>query len=440
MNSKENIVKKTKELLHKLPPILEDRELLPFVRSFTERSSELLKISADKGSPLWLIETDLLEKRALHFLRAFRNEIGEVDAFYAMKSNNHPAVADCLIQAGMGLDVSGGPELELALLLGCKRILFSGPGKNDAELRLALANKERVTILMDSFTELRRISQMACEQGIQMKAGIRLTTQEKGLWRKFGIPLSALKDFLNEAEKTGNVKISGLQFHTSWNLNPSAQTAFIARLGNCLKMLDEKYPAALEFIDIGGGYWPEQGEWLQREGTPGGQLQRLLSPESPRMGGRYRYESMPIEKFASDIGNALREHIFPLLSCRIYTEPGRWICNDAMHLLMKVLDKKADDIVISDAGINNIGWERFETDYFPVINLSRPGLCERECYVFGCLCTPHDIWGYTYFGHGIETGDILLIPCQGAYTYSLGQQFIKPVAKCVLTNFSRHCL
>ena len=102
-----------------------------------------------------------------------------------------------------------------------------------------------------------------------------------------------------------------------------------------------------------------------------------------------------------------------------------------MHILLRVVDKKADDLVVTDGGTNIVGWERFETDYFPVINLSRPSLTERNCMIFGSLCTPHDIWGYGYFGEGIEPGDVLMIPSQGAYTYSLRQQFIKPLAKVV---------
>jgi diaminopimelate decarboxylase len=51
--------------------------------------------------------------------------------------------------------------------------------------------------------------------------------------------------------------------------------------------------------------------------------------------------------------------------------------------------------------------------------------------VLGSLCTPHDVWGYSYFGEDIKTGDILLIPSQGAYTYSLHQNFIKPMATVV---------
>jgi diaminopimelate decarboxylase len=56
-----------------------------------------------------------------------------------------------------------------------------------------------------------------------------------------------------------------------------------------------------------------------------------------------------------------------------------------MHLLLTVVDKKAKDLVITDAGTNTIGWERFETDYFSVINLSRPETIEHECYILGSL-------------------------------------------------------
>ena len=103
-----------------------------------------------------------------------------------------------------------------------------------------------------------------------------------------------------------------------------------------------------------------------------------------------------------------------------------------MHILLQVIDRKADDLVITDGGINMVGWERYEADYCPIINLSRPSLDEKECLVAGSLCTPHDIWGYSYFGEEIQSGDILLIPDQGAYTYSLRQQFIKPLPAVIV--------
>jgi len=39
--------------------------------------------------------------------------------------------------------------------------------------------------------------------------------------------------------------------------------------------------------------------------------------------------------------------------------------------------------------------------------------------------------GYSYFGKDIDVGDVLLVPNQGAYTYSLRQEFIKPLPKAV---------
>ncbi len=103
-----------------------------------------------------------------------------------------------------------------------------------------------------------------------------------------------------------------------------------------------------------------------------------------------------------------------------------------MHLLVSVVDRKSDDLVVTDAGTNAVGWECFESDYFPVVNLTRPALTEHPCYVLGSLCTPHDVWGYAYHGEDIQPGDALLIPMQGAYTYSLRQEFIKPFPKAVL--------
>jgi diaminopimelate decarboxylase len=110
-------------------------------------------------------------------------------------------------------------------------------------------------------------------------------------------------------------------------------------------------------------------------------------------------------------------------------EPGRWISTPAMHILLKVVDKKDRDVVITDGGINLLGWERPLSEFIPVINLTRPSLKERPLRIFGPLCTPLDIWGTSIFG--AFPGDILLVPNQGAYTYSLRQSFIKPIARVI---------
>jgi len=198
-------------------------------------------------------------------------------------------------------------------------------------------------------------------------------------------------------------------------MEPSRQVEGIRAMGRLLSTLPEAMLSQCEFIDIGGGYWPEQGEWL--------------ITKEPLVHTWNR--SVPIETFARELSRAVREWIFPVVQCRICFEPGRWLCNDAAHILIRVVDKKEDDLVITDAGTNAVGWERFETDYFPVLNLTRPDMTERPCRILGALCTPHDVWGMAYYGEDIKEDDLLFIPTQGAYTYCLRQFFIKELPHVV---------
>jgi diaminopimelate decarboxylase len=392
MCDSESILKSNSESTEQEPAILDHTEIRSFVSGFLQRRNVFLQACHRYGSPLYVVEESVLLKRA--------------------------------------------EQLEIALENDATDIVFSGPGKTEKELTLALEKSDRTTVLIDSFGELEILQRIASEKGASIRAGVRLTTDCNGLWRKFGIPLKDLSQFLNAAKLNNHVSVNGLQFHTSWNLDPYNQVNFIARLGNTLSELNSEQRSMIEFIDIGGGFWPSQGEWLQSSGIPLNHSSSVTKLVSVSKACHYKRHSIPIEEFSRQIAQAVRTHLFPYVSCRICAEPGRWLCNDAMHLLLTVVDKKASDLVITDAGTNTIGWERFETDYFPVINLSRPDVIEHECDILGSLCTPHDVWGYSYWGEDIQPGDVLMMPTQGAYTYSLRQEFIKPLPEVVMLEKS----
>ena len=427
MGDNASVLKEAERILAITTPTLDSARLKSFVAPFFDCRESYLNLRRQHGSPLYIIEEQVLSDQARRFAAIFRSMLPDIRFFYAMKSNNHPVVSEILLRCGFGLDVSSGEELRQAIDLGSKDIIFSGPGKTEGELSSAVQYGDRVTVLADSFGELERLEHAAATAGKTVRAGVRLTTDERGFWRKFGIPLTDLPRFLQAARNCPHVAVQGLQFHTSWNLTPENQVNFITRLGETLSRLDTASRLMLKFIDIGGGYWPSQGEWLHAVATPEGKLRDCLAPGTASPLDHRCLPAMPLEPFAQKIAEAIRAHIFPYTQCAIFAEPGRWICHDGLHILLTVVDKKAKDLVITDAGTNAIGWERFESDYFPVLNLTRPGSTEQECLVLGSLCTPHDVWGYSYFGGGIEPGDVLLIPCQGAYTYSLRQQFIKPL-------------
>jgi diaminopimelate decarboxylase len=423
------------KILNNTTPLLPKRALTAFVDTYFNRRDVYLGALDRHPSPLYLQERSVLKACAQKFKHAFQRRLPSVACYFAVKSNNHPNVAEVLIEEGFGLDVSSGLELEMALALGAKDVIFSGPGKTEKELLLAVNHSDRVTILIDSIGELGRLAAIAAGENRSIRCGVRLTINPTGLWRKFGITLQALPAFWEAANQYSHIRLSGLQFHLSWNMSPEAQVAFIQTLGDIIRNMPQEFKSRIEFIDIGGGYWPEQGEWLQPAGTPEGNLRKALGADPGDPEHHHRLPADGIEWFAGKVGEALENHIFSILPapCRICLEPGRWICNDAVHLIISVVDKKAPDLVITDAGTNAVGWERFETDYFPILNLTRPSLTERKCDILGSLCTPHDVWGYMYFGEAIKPGDILMIPTQGAYTYSLRQEFIKPLpAVCMI--------
>jgi diaminopimelate decarboxylase len=421
-------------LLHHQVPRLDAQELRHFVRSFLDRRDVFLATVDSAGSPLYVIDPEALVDRARQFQTAFSSVLPDLRVYYALKSNSHPLIASTLANEGLGLDVSSGLELEVALKCGVKNIVFSGPGKLPDELRLAVSNPGRVTVLVDSFGELVKLQRIAEQKQTTVRAGLRITTDNSGIWKKFGIPLDRLQEFLDRSQHCKQVNLSGLQFHISWNLNPESQVVFIARLGAELSRLSKKDREKIEFIDIGGGFWPEQGEWLQQGATPQGLVEAAMGESEIHSREHFKNSACSITHFAERISTALKTHLPEDMKCTICLEPGRWLCNDAMHILVTVADVKSSDVVITDGGTNAVGWERFETDYFPVINLTRPGLREHECLVAGSLCTPHDIWGYSYFGESIKEGDVLLIPNQGAYTYSLRQEFIKPLPACAMLS------
>lgn len=397
-----------------------------FVAGFLQRRETYLR-AAEGGTPLYLIEPDLLRDRAEKFTQAFGAVLPEPRVFYAVKSNNHPAVAKTLVEAGLGLDVSSGRELELALQSGAGEIVFSGPGKTGEELALAAARRDRVTVLLDSFGELERLDRSAAGTG-PVRAGVRLTSDERALWAKFGIPFSDLPAFWKTAAGRKNVRLCGCHFHTSWNLNPDNHVLCLKRLGRALDSLEGRFRREIEFVDIGGGFWPEEGEWFHR--PDGGQVNPDNRERDPLL--HYHKPSRPIVEFAAAIGRVFQEEILPRAAARLCLEPGRWICHPSLQIILRVEDKKSADLVITDGGTNAVGWERYESEYFPVINLTRPSLTEFPCRILGSLCTPHDVWGYSCHGEDIRPGDLLLIPSQGAYTYSLRQEFIKPLPRTVV--------
>src|ERR1700737_4056577 len=124
----------------------------------------LIELADAVGTPFYCYSTATLERHYRVFADAFAGD--KVLVCYAMKANSNQAVLRPLAKVGAGADVVSGGELKRALAAGipASKILFSGVGKTEDELRAALA-ADILCINIESEPELELLSRLAVESG-----------------------------------------------------------------------------------------------------------------------------------------------------------------------------------------------------------------------------------------------------------------------------------
>ncbi len=412
------------------PPTAKSGNLSHVVTAIQAKAPKFKALTTRHQTPFYALDSEALRQSAQRYLSAFSSALPNATHFYAIKVNHHPTVLKTVFSLGFGADVSSGRELELALQAGANRIVFSGPAKTKEELRKALEHSKNVTVNIDSFSELKKLSTLAEATGVTIDAGVRVSFKEHGAWGKFGIPLSECNRFFAEASAYSSINLIGIQFHISWNADAKPYEVAIKTLASYLRdSLDPRHLAQIRFIDIGGGFRPHNAEGYYPEDTSiGAAVQAACEEfeEDPEFSERYYItEALPIEGYADAIGAAIDTHLRPVVTCEYYTEPGRIICNDSMHVVLSVEDIKSDECVILNGGTNIVGFERFEFDYFPLINITNPSLSEIPCMMYGSLCMPQDYWGLYVYASKLQEGDTIIVPYQGALTFANMQDFIK---------------
>ncbi|HUV36254.1 MAG TPA: alanine racemase [Patescibacteria group bacterium] len=408
-------------------------------------SGVLLESAGTYGTPQYFLDVDDLKERAAHFARTVRNHIPGSELFYAFKCNDLPLLVGTLKEAGYQADVAGLFELELALRLGFDRILFSGPGKSMGELECALQNRERVTVIADNFDELRMLGDLAGngKEGPAVHLGFRVggrpAAGSGAKWAKFGFELDQLPEAARFVDGSPNMDWAGIHFHASWNKTPRAYVENIRRIGG---FLERHIPGdrlrRLRFLDIGGGFYPEDQGILFKGMDRGIMLDILRDRGGDERALRemphfdpYSFvvtEVEPLDTFAVEISRCLGTYIMPLNpAISIYLEPGRFIATHSTTILLKVVAVKRDCVIV-DGGINMLGdYKFFEYAFSPIINMTRPSGRLMRRIIYGPLCDPCDLWGYSCYADGLQKGDILAVLHQGAYTFSTAWRFIKPL-------------
>ena len=182
----------------------------------------LIELAEAVGTPFYCYSTATLERHYRVFSEAFAGE--KTLVCYAMKANSNQSVLRTLAKLGAGADVVSGGELKRALAAGIPphKILFSGIGKTEAELRAALA-EDILCINVESEPELELLSRLAGETGRTARISVRVNPDvDSGTHakistgkseNKFGIPLARARAVYARAAKLPGIEVTGVDMH-----------------------------------------------------------------------------------------------------------------------------------------------------------------------------------------------------------------------------------
>jgi len=183
---------------------------------------------------------------------------------YALKANSNLAVLDVFARLGSGFDVVSGGELARAIAAGGapEKIVFSGVGKSEEELRLGLELGIHC-FNVESASELAHLSRVAGRLGKAAPVSLRVNPDvdprthphiSTGLKEsKFGIAFEdALPLYLRAAELP-NVRILGIDMHIGSQI--TALEPYREAAVKILALVDRlaEVRVHLEHIDLGGG-------------------------------------------------------------------------------------------------------------------------------------------------------------------------------------------
>jgi diaminopimelate decarboxylase len=356
----------------------------------------LSRIAAEVGTPFYCYSSATLERNYRDFATAFADR--DCGIFYSVKANSNLAVIRTLARLGAGADVVSEGELRRALAAGLPagKIIFSGVGKSEAELRFAV-ERGVFQVNVESEPELRLLSSVATSLGKRAPVALRvnpdvdarthakIATGKKE--NKFGIDLAQAPAILRLAATLSGIAPVGLAVHIGSQLTELTpfELAF-ARVGELIRSA-RRDGIAIGRLDLGGG-----------------------------LGNRYRHETVPsIEDYAR-----LVKRVTDGLEVALAIEPGRRIVANAGILAARILYVKegaARRFLVVDAAMNDLIRPSLYGAWHEIIPILAPaaGAARRPIDVVGPVCESGDSFAEQRLLPPLAAGDLVALLSAGAY-------------------------
>ena len=379
---------------------------------FIEKLS-IKNILKKQKTPFYIYSENQIITNFLKFKNTFKKTNPLI--CFAAKSNSNLNILKVLGKLGAGADVVSGGELLKALKAGikAKKIVFSGVGKTEEELKIAI-NKNILLINCESESEAKLVNNLAKKLRKRVSIGFRLNPNVDAKTHKnistgkaenkFGLSIKSFKIFLKTINSLKNIKLDALSVHIgSQILNDAPFKKTLSVMSKLIKELRLN----LKYVDLGGGF-----------------------------GINYTNKEKPINlnKYSKLVENFSKK-----LDCKIIFEPGRSIIGNTGLLISKVqfIKKGANkNFIILDAGMNDFMRPALYDAFHQIIPVSKNSAKSKGKIEFvGPICESTCKFGIYKNYQKINENDFIAITNVGAYGSSLSSNYnTRPLIAEILIN------
>ena len=382
------------------------------------------ELAKEFGTPTFFIDEADFRARALAWNAALQEAFGDKagTVYYASKAFTCTEVARWIKDLGIGIDVSTGGEMAVALAGGVdpKKIEVHGNNKSVAEIEKAISVGVE-TIVIDSMYEIDRVATAAAKAGKVQRVLLRLTpgieahthesiaTAHEDVKFGFSIASGAAWAAITAVHVHASLELRGFHAHIGSQIFGFESFEILAeRFVTFLAKYRDEFKKELPELDLGGGYGIA---YLENDVTvvPRDAMQTLA--------------------------NAVKKHCatFNLQIPTVSIEPGRAIVGPTMFTLYEVgtvkdvtLENGTHRRYISvDGGMSdNIRPSLYGAEYTTILANRTSSAKTTSSRLVGKHCETGDIIIREIdLPEDIVPGDLLAVPATGAYGRSMASNY-----------------
>ncbi len=385
--------------------------------------NDLLKLKEKYGTPLYVVDIATIKSQCNGYRKSFTFSDLDVDVIYAAKAFICTAMCQLMDKEGLGLDVSTGGELFIALGSGfpASRIYFHGNNKSLEEIQYGLESKVGY-FMVDNFTELETLGGLCEKNNIRQKImfrinpGIKADTHEYIQTGKinskfgFGLHNNAALEAVKKTSQYRNLELAGIHAHIGSQIfNLSCYDKLVEAMIKFIREVRDKLDVSITRINIGGGLGIK---YVPEENPPG------------------------IEDLAKIVYNAIEKYQkkFDVRLDKLYLEPGRSIIGNAGVTLYEVGTVKeingVKKYILIDGGMSdNIRPMLYQAKYSAYIaNKMENGKKtedDRKMHysIVGKHCESGDVIINDIKLPPVSGGDFIVVATTGAYCYAMSSNY-----------------